>query len=92
MLFRSYKIATKEALEEAEILEKIVNDVYEISFDYLQMNDVMKLLKDENLHQFNQQFETTCSLQFSVRKNDSSRLYESFRKIENLRIQFMRTE
>jgi uncharacterized YigZ family protein len=91
-LINAYKTATKEALEEAEILEKIVNDVYEISFDYLQMNDVMKLLKDENLHQFNQQFETTCSLQFSVRKNDSSRLYESFRKIENLRIQFVRTE
>jgi uncharacterized YigZ family protein len=91
-LINAYKTATKEALEDAVILEKIVHDIYEISFDYLQMNDVMKLLKDENLHQFNQQFETTCRLQFSVRKNDSSRLYENMRKIENLKICFVRTE
>jgi len=91
-LINAYKTAAKEALEASEILESIVYDIYEISFDYLQMKDAMKLLKDENLHQFNQKFETTCSLQFSVRKNDSSRLYESFRKIENLKIQFVRTE
>ncbi len=91
-LINAYKTATKEALEANQILEKVVSDIYEITFDYLQMNDVMKLLKDENLRQFMQKFETTCSLQFSVRKNDSSRLYESFRKIENLSIKFVRTE
>ena len=90
-LINAYKTATKEALDSAEILEKIVSDIYEISFDYLLMNDVMKLLKDENLQQFNQEFETTCNLQFSVRKNDSSRLYESFRKIKNLSIKFIKT-
>ncbi|MCX6230210.1 MAG: YigZ family protein [Bacteroidetes bacterium] len=91
-LINAYKTATKEALESAEIIEKIVCDIYEISFDYLQMNDVMKLLKDENLHQFEQAFETACSLKFTVRKNNSDRLYEAFRKIEGLKIKFLRTE
>ena len=91
-LINAYKTATKEALEASEILEKIVNDVYKITFDYLQMNDVMKLLKDENLHQFNQAFENNCSLQFSVRKNDVNRIYDAFNKIENLQIRFLRTE
>ncbi len=91
-LINAYKTAAKEAIDASEILESIVYDIYEVTFDYLQMNDVMKLLKDENLHQFNQKFETICSLQFSVRKNDSSRLYESFLKIENMKITYVRTE
>lgn len=91
-LINAYKTATKEALETADIVSCIVYDVYEISFDYLQMNDVMKLLKDESLNQFNQHFENTCSLQFSVRKNDTGRMYDAFRKISGLNIKFLRTE
>ncbi len=91
-LINAYKTATKEALESADISTRIVHDVYEISFDYLQMNDVMKLLKDESLNQFNQQFETTCVLHFSVRKNDSGRIYDTIRKINGLTIRFLRTE
>ena len=90
-LINAYKTSTKEALDNAEILTKIVEDVYEIHFDYLQMNDVMKLLKDENLSQFNQQFEETCTLQFAVRKNESDRIYTSFSKIQGLTIKFVRT-
>jgi putative IMPACT (imprinted ancient) family translation regulator len=90
-LINAYKTAAKEALDAAEIVEKIVSDVYEIKFDYLQMNDVMKLLKDENLHQFEQSFETACGLKFAVRKNNSDRLYEAFRKIEGLKIKFLKT-
>ena len=90
-LINAYKTSTKEALENADILTKIVEDIYEIHFDYLQMNDVMKLLKDENLSQFNQQFEASCSLQFSVRKNDSDKIYTAFTKIKDLTIKFVRT-
>ena len=90
-LINAYKTSTKEALDNANIITKIVEDVYEIHFDYLQMNDVMKILKDENLHQFKQQFEETCGLQFSVRKNDSDKIYTAFTKLQGLTIKFIRT-
>ncbi len=91
-LINAYKTATKEALDAAEILDLIVHEVYEINFDYLQMNDVMKLLKDENLNQFNQIFENNCSLHFAVRKNDADRICSSFRKINGLQLKYIRTE
>jgi len=90
-LINAYKTAAKEALNAANIVEKIVNDVYEISFDYIQMNEVMKILKDENLNQFAQNFENSCSLQFAVRKNDSNRIFDNFRKIRGLKINFVNT-
>lgn len=91
-LINAYKTATKEALDAAEILDLIVLEVYEISFDYLQMNDVMKLLKDENLNQFNQIFENNCRLHFAVRKNDADRICNAFRKINGLQLKYICTE
>jgi uncharacterized YigZ family protein len=56
-LINAYKTAAKEALDCANILTKTVNDVYEITFDYLVMNDVMKIIKDYKLEILKQDFE-----------------------------------
>lgn len=67
-LINAYKQATQEAIHEATTVEKTVNEVYRIDFDYLQMNDVMKVMKDDNVRILNQQFDNQCSLEFMVRK------------------------
>ena len=38
-LINAYKMATIEALKANEIITKTVNDVYELKFDYLMMNE-----------------------------------------------------
>lgn len=67
-LINAYKVATEEALKLAVIIQKTVNDIYTIKFDYLQMNDVMRIIKDENLPVLEQQFDNDCSMQLSIRK------------------------
>lgn len=67
-LINAYKMATEDALANAQIVEKTVNDIYTISFDYLQMNDVMRLIKDADLQIIEQQFDNNCSIQLSIRK------------------------
>lgn len=91
-LITAYKAATKDALDNAEIIEKTVNEVYRVEFEYPLMNDVMRLLKDENLDQFNQRFEMNCSLDFSVRKSKSARVADAFSKIRGVTLSFVRTE
>lgn len=66
-LIRAYKTATQEALENAEIEEKIITKIVSFSFDYLGMNDVMKLIKDYELEIENQEFTNTCQMKLSVR-------------------------
>lgn len=90
-LINAYKTATKEALLAAEIIEKKILDVYQVNFSYPDMNVVMKILKDEELDQFDQDFGMDCSLKFAVRKNDSNRLFERFNKIHTLKIKFVKT-
>lgn len=67
-LINAYKASTEEALKQTEIIEKTVNDIYTISFDYLQMNDVMHIIKDGDLAILSQQFDNSCSIQVSIRK------------------------
>jgi uncharacterized YigZ family protein len=91
-LINAYRQAAAEALANAEIIEEIVKDKYKIDFDYLQMNDIMKIIKDEKLEMAAQNFELKCELSFKVRKNNSDRVYELFKKIEGVEIKYVRTE
>lgn len=91
-LINAYKTATKDALDNAEVVEKTVNEIYRVEFEYPLMNDVMRLLKDEGLEQFNQRFEINCSLDFAVRKSRSTRVTDAFDKIRGVTLTLMHTE
>lgn len=67
-LIHAYKTATEEALANTQVIEKTVNDIYTISFDYLQMNDVMRLIKDTDVQIIEQKFDNQCNIQVSIRK------------------------
>lgn len=90
-LIAAYKSATAEAIANAKIIEKTVDEVYELHFPYAAMNDVMRILKDEALKQWDQDFQLDCRLLFSVRKNDADRVGETLRKIGELKIRFVET-
>lgn len=66
-LIRAYKTSTLDALQNARIVEKIAGKMFSIEFDYLSMNDVMKVMKDLDLPQKNQDFSNVCRLDTRVR-------------------------
>lgn len=90
-LINAYKTATIEALNEAEIVTKTVNDVYELEFDYLMMNDVMRVVKEEQLEVLNQQFDMNCKLSFEVRKANLNAVLAKLEKIEGLKTVYLGT-
>ncbi|SIS85859.1 YigZ family protein [Belliella pelovolcani] len=80
-LISAYKIAAAEAITNNEIIEEIVKNKVKLQFDYLSMNDVMRLIKDMDLKIQNQQFDNTCLIELLVRE---SMLEEFINKIEDL--------
>lgn len=90
-LINAYKTATVEALNAAEIVTKTVNDVYELEFDYLMMNDVMRVVKEEQLNILNQNFDTHCKLSFEVRKANLNIVLSKLEKIEGLKTVYLGT-
>lgn len=61
-LIHAYKSSTKLVLEQANIIEKQLFDYYQLQFDYLQTNDVMRLLKREQVNVLAQHYEETKQL------------------------------
>jgi uncharacterized YigZ family protein len=87
-LINAYKTATEDALANALVIEKTVNDIYTISFDYLQMNDVMRLIKDTDLQIIEQQFDNNCSIQVSIRKTQVNTVLAKLDKIAGVKAKY----
>jgi uncharacterized YigZ family protein len=90
-LINAYKVATEEALKSVKIVEKTVNDFYQVSFNYLQMNDVMKLIKNENLNIIEQQFDTDCLVKIEVRKSQVEKIMGLLHHIAGVKINWVST-
>ena len=75
-LIRAYKTATQDAIANAQIIEKVAGEHFTVSFDYLQMNDAMKVLKDMGITPLRQDFDLRCTLEVRVRLSQ----VEEFRK------------
>ena len=75
-LIRAYKSATQDALANATVIEKIAGEHFTLTFDYLQMNDVMKVLKDMGITPLKQEFDLRCKMEVRVRLTQ----IEDFRK------------
>ncbi|SMC94185.1 IMPACT family protein [Pedobacter nyackensis] len=90
-LINAYKTAAAEAILAANIIEKTVNDFYEVQFDYLVMNDVMKLIKEEKLNVLSQDFDNTCSMKIEIRKASLNAILGKIEKIEGVKLKYLYT-
>jgi uncharacterized YigZ family protein len=80
-LVAAYKEATADALNQAEIIEKTVDEVIAVRFDYLLMNDVMRIIKDTGAQITEQTFDNNCFLMLTARKQDSELIKTKLNKI-----------
>jgi uncharacterized YigZ family protein len=88
-LIHAYRSASADAINNSEIIECIVRDYFKIRFNYIAMNEVMKIVKDENLQQSDQSFGLDCSLKIGIRISRMDQLVPRFTAIENLKMDFI---
>lgn len=81
-LINAYKTAAKDALDNNTIVEKFVEEDYQLRFPPLSMNKVMQLLKRETVKITDQQYDTDCIIRFTVQKRDADNLLEALRKVD----------
>lgn len=69
-LINAYKTAAAAALEQAEIIEKTVEDIYQLTFNYALMSNVMNAIKKENLEMVSQDFQEIGKVNIAIRKSE----------------------
>lgn len=85
-LITAYKEAARDAIQNATIVEKTINDTFEVHFDYPRMNDVMRVLKEYQISPGALQCGSDCQLEISIRKSLSERCSTQLRKIYGVEI------
>jgi len=88
-LINAYKTATEQAINAAGVTEQVSNDVYSIEFDYLMMNDVMRIVKEEGLSILSQTADNTCSITVSVRKSKVNQTIDRLNSLNNIQAKFL---
>lgn len=73
-LINAYRTAAAAAIENGKIVKRRLMNHYLLEFKYDSMNDVMSLIKELNLDQYDQQFELTCSIKVSTRLKNADGL------------------
>lgn len=91
-LINAYKGAAKDAIDNNSIVNKTIRNYYKILFDYLAMNDIMRIMKEYNLTQHSHNFDQACRIDFSVRKNQCETVISQFTKLPDVRIEFLFSE
>ncbi|SFN32330.1 IMPACT family protein [Salegentibacter flavus] len=77
-LINAYKTAAQMALEESRIVTRTIDEIFEIKFDYPEMNTVMRIIKENNLNVIDQKLELDCRIRISVRKKEAESIFQKF--------------
>ncbi len=90
-LINAYKIAAEEAIEKNHIKTRTINEIFELKYEYPIMNDVMRIIKDDNVKMIFQEFEMTCRIHISIRRSESEQLKQKLLTIRKLDVTHLYT-
>lgn len=85
-LINAYRTASQMALKASTIIEKTINIDYLITFDYKNMNTVMRIIKEKKLTIINQKLEMDCQITISVRKKEAESVFEILNHLFEIKI------
>ena len=83
-LIVAYRLAAADAIANAEIIEKKVEFSVSFSFEYPYMNDVMRIVKEENPTVVSQNFDNDCTMTLRIRKDSMPKLRARLEKVTSL--------
>lgn len=86
-LIVAYRTAAAEAIAAAQIVERTVDETLSFHFDYVYMNDVMRIVKEETPEIVQQGYDSDCSMTLRIRRDAMPRLRARLEKVETLQIE-----
>ena len=86
-LIQAYKESTAEVIAVSKIIEKTVDSIIKINFDYISMNGVMRVIKEMNPRIDEQVFDNLCSMTLRIRESEAEQLRAKLLKVEYLTIE-----
>jgi uncharacterized YigZ family protein len=83
-LIVAYRAAAAEALANAEFVERTVDEEVSFRFEYPFMNDVMRIVKEEEPEVIAQNFDMDCVMTLRIRRSGMPKLRARLEKVTSL--------
>ena len=83
-LINAYKNATIEALNNSSIVKQFIYRQIEIRFDYLLMNSVMRLIKEEDADIVEQNFNLNCVIKIQIKKSGLEKIIFKLQELHEI--------
>jgi uncharacterized YigZ family protein len=85
-LITAYRAAAADAVRNARIIEKTVDEEISFTFEYPFLNGIMKIVKEEQVPVITQKFDTDCKMTLRIRKSEAGKLTGRLLKVESVRL------
>jgi len=92
-LISAYKTSAQITLESCEIIEKTIDVPFQISFDYKNMNKVMRVIKEKKLDIASQEMEINEETNLAIgkiivktRKKNAEMVFDTFQSLFEINI------
>ena len=86
-LISAYKTTAQLTLQEANIVERTIDKHFKITFDYKNMNKVMRIIKEKNIDIVNQKMELNCEIEIATRKKNAKQIVDIFSTLFEIEIE-----
>ncbi|MDR1742769.1 MAG: YigZ family protein [Dysgonamonadaceae bacterium] len=83
-LIKAYKEAAADAITNAKIVEKTIDEPIVIRFDYVLLNEVMRILKQFEHVRWEQDFKENCIMRLQIRKSLAPQLRKMLGKVHGV--------
>jgi uncharacterized YigZ family protein len=88
-LINAYRSAAASAIQNAEIIECSVKEFYNIYYPYNRMNEVMKIIKEENIGHSDHSIDLECRITLNFNVSARERILTRLSRIEGLIFNFL---
>lgn len=88
-LISAYRTTAQMTLESSEIIEKTIDIHYLVSFDYKNINKVMRVIKEKNVEIASQKMELSCEIEIITRKKNAEMIFDIFNSMFEIEIKLL---
>ncbi len=85
-LISAYRTAAQLTLESSKIIEKTIDIHFQISFDYKNINKVMRVIKEKEIEIVSQKMEMSCEIEILARKKNAEMIFDIFNSLYEVKI------
>ena len=80
----------KQGVKSVPVVQKAVEINYELQFNYTEMNDVMRIIKQFNCTVLKNEMQLFCIIQTGISRNRINEVLSAFKDVRNLEFHLMK--